>query len=524
MNELKERSEKGTVLQYDKGIYSQPQQLRLTKQCLLTSLFYRALSMRSVCTHYLTSMRSYDGDESSYIYFLNVLSLFLKDIQDAADELETFFTISLEELKQEKKKVESEKQTIHNSPLWDELKESKAKDTQGDRFQAGSLNRLIFRLTLFPFNQDYTSAFMVCCQAVVPHQQLWEKLEVAFNVPSKSNLEESEVNFIKYRVARILHHWLKEDIISMDSNVIKSIDEFSSKQLKKWNSELSATIKKELIEPERFSVKQIKTFEAPGPIPIYGMNYQLPQLIINSDPEQVALQLTIIEIEIYHRIDMRQLIDARWSKPKFQLLARDAVALITRVNEVSFYVVFSILLQKRLRDRIKILGKYIQIARVCLDLKNFNTLMAVMVGLGHGAISRLAHTWKGLGQPDRVYKELLPLANPSGNFKSIREVMQQEQHMTVPYVGVSLSDITFTYEGNPDYAPEGSTNINLPKFQMIARWMKQFQHSQTFKNDFKKNELLNTLLFNLPQVGDKEMYALSLYREPRGSLLKDIEH
>ncbi len=78
MNELKERSEKGTVLQYDKGIYSQPQQLRLTKQCLLTSLFYRALSMRSVCTHYLTSMRSYDGDESSYIYFLNVLSLFLK--------------------------------------------------------------------------------------------------------------------------------------------------------------------------------------------------------------------------------------------------------------------------------------------------------------------------------------------------------------------------------------------------------------------------------------------------------------
>src|SRR5690348_14815303 len=34
--------------------------------------------MRACCSHYLTSMRSYDGDEASYIYFLNVLSLFLK--------------------------------------------------------------------------------------------------------------------------------------------------------------------------------------------------------------------------------------------------------------------------------------------------------------------------------------------------------------------------------------------------------------------------------------------------------------
>jgi len=523
--EMAEKQETGEILAFDQSIFFQGQMIRLMKRCLLTALFHRALMIRSCTTHYLTAIRAYDGDEASFIYLLSFVSLFLKTLKEVNDDIETYFAILYGDISGKstpKEKLSSGKKTS----LWEEPDESKSVDLN-DRYRPGTLNRLVLRLILSPFDQDFTSAFMICCSAVNTTQELWQRLEEGFNVPKRSELPDDEVNFIKLRVARVIHHWLKEDLLEMDPAVIASIEHFSSKALKKWNVELSQAIKKELLVPDRFSVKELKTFSQPSPIPIYGLSTPLHQIISNSDPTEVALQFTIIELEIYHRIDLRQLIDGRWSKEKYQILSRDAVALITRCERVSFFVVNSILLQKRLRDRIKILGKFIQVARVCYDLKNYNTLMAIMVGLGHGAVSRLAHTWKGLGQPDRVYKELFPLANPSSNFKSIREVMQHEQNIMVPYVGVSLADITFTYEGNPNHIKalaEEQELINLPKFHMISRWVKQFQQHQNNKNDFKKSELLYTLLLNLHSVTDKEMYSLSLFREPRGSLLKDIDH
>eukprot|EP01126_Amoeba_proteus_P027406 TRINITY_DN2719_c2_g1_i1.p1 TRINITY_DN2719_c2_g1~~TRINITY_DN2719_c2_g1_i1.p1 ORF type:complete len:104 (-),score=23.99 TRINITY_DN2719_c2_g1_i1:60-371(-) len=99
------------------------------------------------------------------------------------------------------------------------------------------------------------------------------------------------------------------------------------------------------------------------------------------------------------------------------------------------------------------------------------------------------------------------------------------KNILLPYIGTYLSDIIFTYEGNPDLVPGNPTLINLPKFEMVNRSIGGLLGSKnhTTKSYFQRKDPIYGLLKNLPFLDEKEMYAVSLMREPRGSNLKDIE-
>ena len=43
--------------------------------------------------------------------------------------------------------------------------------------------------------------------------------------------------------------------------------------------------------------------------------------------------------------------------------------------------------------RSKIIKQFIKIARHCKECKNFNSMFAIVSGLGHGSVSRLRSTW-----------------------------------------------------------------------------------------------------------------------------------
>jgi len=51
-----------------------------------------------------------------------------------------------------------------------------------------------------------------------------------------------------------------------------------------------------------------------------------------------------------------ELINGKWSKDKLNILSRNVIRMITRVNEVSYFVATSILLQKVFRSLVSVIA------------------------------------------------------------------------------------------------------------------------------------------------------------------------
>ena len=92
-----------------------------------------------------------------------------------------------------------------------------------------------------------------------------------------------------------------------------------------------------------------------------------------------------------------------------------------------------------------------------------------------------------------------------------------------PYSGTHLSDLTFMDEGNPDFINmDNNKLINFPKHYLIIRTIKYLQQYQSCHYELTAKEPLYSLLYAVPSLQEKELYELSLEREPRDSLLKDM--
>lgn len=64
----------------------------------------------------------------------------------------------------------------------------------------------------------------------------------------------------------------------------------------------------------------------------------------------------------------------------------------------------------------------------CKECKNFNSMFAIVSGLGHGAVSRLRLSWEKLpSKYQRLFSDLQELMDPSRNMSKYRQLVASEQ-------------------------------------------------------------------------------------------------
>jgi len=223
------------------------------------------------------------------------------------------------------------------------------------------------------------------------------------------------------------------------------------------------------------------------------------------------------------------LFNQNWSKEKYKILARNISEFLLRVNKLSYYVGTIILLLRKHKTRAKVISKIINMAKACYDINNLNSFMGLMTGLGMSPISRLKHSWSKVPQGQiQVFKVLEGVQNPTSSFKTLREHMgtigDPKHSKCIPYVGTHLGDITFTDEGNPNFIGDDKL-INITKFHLITKSINSFLKYQVNLGyeHFEIEEPAYTYLYTLPHLDEKELFDLSIVREPRNSLIKDIE-
>ncbi|XP_065919067.1 ras-specific guanine nucleotide-releasing factor RalGPS2-like isoform X2 [Dysidea avara] len=161
-------------------------------------------------------------------------------------------------------------------------------------------------------------------------------------------------------------------------------------------------------------------------------------------PEQIAAQITLIDVKLFKAIKGHEFYDCAWSKKDKNITAPNIVAFTKRFNQVCFWVVKEVLNERNLRLRAEIITQFIKIAKRLLDLNNLHGLMAIISGLQSAPIHRLSATWKSVAKKDKVsLDKLVELMSQNENSKLVREHLNELQLPCIPYLGMYLTDLTF---------------------------------------------------------------------------------
>ncbi|XP_049804195.1 rap guanine nucleotide exchange factor 2 isoform X2 [Schistocerca nitens] len=183
---------------------------------------------------------------------------------------------------------------------------------------------------------------------------------------------------------------------------------------------------------------------------------------------EVAIQLTLQDFSIFRQIETTEYID-----DLFELKSRYGCPMLSQfselVNREMFWVVTEVCSEHNLVRRSKIIKQFIKVARQCKECKNFNSMFAIISGLGHVAVSRLRITWEKLPTKyQRLFSDLQDLMDPSRNMSKYRQLISSEQSQPpiIPFYPVVKKDLTFIHLGN-DTRVEGL--VNFEKLRMIAK-------------------------------------------------------
>lgn len=183
---------------------------------------------------------------------------------------------------------------------------------------------------------------------------------------------------------------------------------------------------------------------------------------------EVAIQLTLQDFSIFRQIESTEYVD-----DLFELKSRYGIPMLAQfaelVNKEMFWVVTEVVKEQNIVRRSKIIKQFIKVARQCKECKNFNSMFAIISGLGHGAVSRLRQSWEKLPTKyQKLFSDLQELMDPSRNMSKYRQLVTCEQGRSpvIPFYPVVKKDLTFIHLGN-DSCVEGL--VNFEKLRMIAK-------------------------------------------------------
>jgi len=180
------------------------------------------------------------------------------------------------------------------------------------------------------------------------------------------------------------------------------------------------------------------------------------------DPLELARQLTLLDFAQFRLIAPRECLNQNWSRAQRLTLAPHIVAMIARFNALALWCSALVVLAGSERRRTAAFAKCLKLAAACLELRNFHAAFALYCGLSANPVHRLRRTKAGLSaRAQGRLAQLAELFRGERNSRAFRRALQAASPPALPHLGLLLSDLTFTEDGNPDTlqaaAPAGST-------------------------------------------------------------------
>ena len=252
--------------------------------------------------------------------------------------------------------------------------------------------------------------------------------------------------------------------------------------------------------------------------------------ILDFDPLELARQITIKESRIFCMILPEELLASEWTK-KTASMAVNVRAMSTISTDLANLVADCILRMEDPRVRAKSIKHWIKIADKCLELNNYDSLIAIICSLESATISRLKRTWDMVSAKTKATLEnLRGVVELSRNYAVLRQRLQNHVPPCLPFVGIYLTDLTFVDIGNPsmrqlpsDGDEKGIEVINFDKHMKTAKIIGELQR---FQIPYRLQEQVDMQIWLQDQLirvrspnenTTNQFYRRSLLLEPRES-------
>lgn len=235
-----------------------------------------------------------------------------------------------------------------------------------------------------------------------------------------------------------------------------------------------------------------------------------------------ASQLALMEHALYIRIPFFECLDRAWGTKYCDMGGSPNITrFITSANNLTNYVSHAIVKEAEVKKRAALIQYFITVAQYCRELNNFSAMTAIVSALCSSPIYRLKRTWPLVSTECTVIlKELNSLMDSTKNFINYRELARSVKDVPcVPFFGVYLSDLTFTFGGNPDFLHGAPDVVNFSKRARIVDILEEIMSFKRIHYKLKRYDdiqaIIESSLENVPHI--EKQYELSLLIEPRAN-------
>lgn len=223
-------------------------------------------------------------------------------------------------------------------------------------------------------------------------------------------------------------------------------------------------------------------------------------------PLVMAQQLTHIELEKLSFIGPEEFVQA-FAKDNLDACYKDLKktsnleSYIQWFNRLSYLVATHACTHVKKKQRVKVIEWWIEVARECFNIGNFNSLMGIIAGLNMSIVSRLKKTWSKV--QSAKFAVLEHQMDPSSNFSSYRSTLKaamwrsagavdDRQKIVIPFFSLLVKDLYFLNEGCASRLPNG--HINFDKFWQLAKQVTEFMAWKQVTCPFEKIKEVITYL------------------------------
>jgi Rap guanine nucleotide exchange factor 2 len=224
----------------------------------------------------------------------------------------------------------------------------------------------------------------------------------------------------------------------------------------------------------RYYIKNIHDSEALLPDE-YTQELQKESVVtmLQLNPVEVSTQLMVEDFTIFRQIEATEYVEDLFEiKSKYGTPNLSTFSAL--VNREMMWIVTEVVSEPSPHKRMRVIKQFIKIARQCKETQNFNSMFAIISGLGHGSVSRLKSTWEKLpSKYQRLFTEMQQLMDPSRNMSRYRNLVNSDnvQPPIIPFYPVVKKDLTFIHLGNHSVV-DGL--VNFEKMRMIAKEVRTY--------------------------------------------------
>ena len=192
----------------------------------------------------------------------------------------------------------------------------------------------------------------------------------------------------------------------------------------------------------RVQLFQLRPF-APLPSLKADLRVCSSRLLMDFGAQELAQQLTLLQYKTLKGVKLKEMLIWRCKQDK--VACPSLVTAIDLFNSMSAWCSTLIITPQTRGERAKVFTRMVEVMESLRRHNDFASLFALIAGAQTSSVARMTHTMDLVrGSTHEQLQRLARLLNNDSSFKKYREALSQARPPCVPYLGLHLTDLTFT--------------------------------------------------------------------------------